>query len=60
MKTLKRFIRRLWRVLTPHQHSIYIHCFECHAWGVNMPDDGKCSNCGSLHTSEYYPTGFPK
>lgn len=56
---LQRLVRRLWRVITPHRHSIYTKCFDCQMWGINLPDDPKCGNCGSTNTCEYYPTGSP-
>lgn len=56
---VQRLVRRLWRVITPHRHSIYTRCFDCQMWGINFPDDPKCGNCGSTNTVEYYPTGSP-
>ena len=39
-----------------HQHSIYTHCRSCHTWGVNMPNDRVCGNCGNTEdTTTYYP-----
>ena len=38
------------------QHSIYVHCRACHKWGVNMPHDRVCGNCGDTeNTTAYYP-----
>lgn len=36
-------------------HSVYTHCIACNGWGVNMPLDKKCGNCGnSVDTLTYY------
>lgn len=39
-----------------HRHSIYTHCRACHTWGINMPNDKVCGNCGNKEdTTTYYP-----
>jgi hypothetical protein len=38
-----------------HKHSIYIHCWVCHIWGIGFPNDSVCGNCGSEDTTTYYP-----
>ncbi len=38
-----------------HEHSIYTHCWECNKWGINMPNDKTCGNCGSTDITDYYP-----
>ena len=36
-------------------HSVYTHCLSCSTWGVNMPLDKICGNCGkSTDTYTYY------
>jgi hypothetical protein len=57
--SVQRMVRRLWHVLRPHKHSIYVRCLDCHTWGVNIPDDSECGNCRSRNTVEYYPCGSP-
>jgi hypothetical protein len=36
-------------------HSIYVYCLSCSSWGVNLPGNKCCANCGSSETVEYYP-----
>jgi len=38
-----------------HKHSIYMHCWVCHTWGIGFPNDKVCGNCGSEETTTYYP-----
>jgi len=49
------FIQRLIGIMKQHQHTIYIHCWNCGERGVNTPDNHICGNCGSKYTTEYYP-----
>jgi len=35
-------------------HSVFTHCWQCGARGVNTPDTIKCGNCNNLNTSRYY------
>jgi ribosomal protein S27E len=43
-----------------HSHSLYVHCLDCHTWGISMPshflDTDPCGNCRSLQTVKYYPS----
>ena len=36
-------------------HSVYTICWDCLTWGVNVPNNKTCGNCGSKNTSEYFP-----
>lgn len=56
---LRSFVRRIWYVTIPHQHSIYCWCPECHNFGINLPNDPTCGNCGYKACIEYYPVGTP-
>ncbi len=40
-----------------HKRSIYDICHSCGMKGINLPDNRKCGNCGSLDTTRYYPEG---
>lgn len=35
-------------------HSVYTRCFSCMTWGICMPQDNVCGNCGSTETVEYW------
>jgi hypothetical protein len=35
-------------------HSVYMHCNKCQTWGIGMPLDRICGNCGSSDTVKYY------
>lgn len=43
-----------------HTHSLYVHCLDCHMFGINMPtrfmDAAQCGNCQSMQTVKYYPS----
>lgn len=42
-----------------HDHSIYVHCRSCHTWGVCMPMEKVCGNCGNeVDTTKYFPAEF--
>lgn len=56
---MQNTVRRIIYVLKPHDHSVYAWCPECHGWGINMPNDSQCGNCGGMQCVEYYPTGTP-
>lgn len=38
-----------------HEHSIYTMCWHCHSWGINLPGNTVCGDCGSDDTTIYYP-----
>ena len=35
-------------------HSVYTHCRNCWMWGINMPLDKVCGNCGKTTDIETY------
>lgn len=36
-------------------HSVYTHCLSCHTWGINLPLEKVCGNCGKdTDTYTYY------
>ena len=35
-------------------HSVYTRCYECKTWGICMPNDTVCGNCGSNDTMTFY------
>ena len=35
-------------------HSVYVLCPECKTWGVNMPLNKVCGDCGFLDGITYY------
>lgn len=38
-----------------HTSSVYTRCDRCHTFGINLPDEGFCGNCGSRDTVLYRP-----
>jgi len=38
-----------------HQASVYTRCHECHIWGINLPGNTRCGNCGGDSTTLYRP-----
>ena len=41
-------------LINKNEHSVYIHCLNCFTFGVNMPFEKECGNCGSHETLTYY------
>lgn len=37
-----------------NEHSVYSWCPECQSFGVNMPLDTKCGNCGYAKCTTFY------
>lgn len=37
-----------------NEHSVYVKCGQCGTFGVNMPLDNKCGNCGYEKCITYY------
>lgn len=35
-------------------HSVYTLCSECRSWGINMPLEKQCGNCGYTEGKTYY------
>jgi hypothetical protein len=42
------------KITNKNIHSVYTHCLSCYMWGVNIPFEKECGNCGSLETLTYY------
>ena len=41
-------------IVGPNIHSVYVLCSECRSWGINMPLDKQCGNCGYTEGKTYY------
>lgn len=37
-----------------NEHSVYAYCPQCSSFGINMPLDNKCGNCGYAKCRTYY------
>ena len=37
-----------------NEHSVYSWCPECQSFGINMPLDNKCGNCGYAKCTTFY------
>jgi len=35
-------------------HSVYVHCNSCYSWGVNLPLEKECGNCGNTEDAFTY------
>jgi len=41
-------------IVSQNQHSVWTKCKECLHFGINMPLNKKCANCGCEETITYY------
>ena len=41
--------------LIGHCYTVYTRCLHCGDWGINLPREVRCGNCGSLNTILYWP-----
>jgi hypothetical protein len=45
------------QVRIDNNHSVYMHCWNCYAWGIPTPENtDTCGNCGGLDVTIYYPS----
>lgn len=55
MKTNETLIEVEKELVGKNLHSVYTHCLSCHSWGINMPLNKVCGNCGkNTDTYTYY------
>lgn len=38
-----------------HDRSVFTRCLSCDAWGINLPGEMACGNCGGTDTVLYSP-----
>lgn len=41
-------------IVGKNQHSVWTKCKQCLQFGINMPLEKKCGNCGYTETITYY------
>ena len=41
-------------IVGKNAHSVYTLCSECKSWGINMPLEKQCGNCGYTECKTYY------